>query len=601
MITSRDERSWDERSPLLFMDAGCLSYVQEKKLAKDRIIINSTRFDNLEEYKIAQKYVVDLCDRIVIDLSKSLGEIHQVDYDLKSWNILLRYWLLEYVSYYYYRYRVMTDIMESYRVFFRKISTCHIDTFCYGNDFRKTVINSDLYNCYSGERISELLRIPIKEAVAGDEAALDIERKKNRQKESRQRVRVWNRITSDYIKFLETLSSENQLILYGNPLHFSVLYLTKAVICHGVCLKDSERKTITPGNFDTEKNYNTRSSIAFSHLQKKDRFESALAGWIRDDLPLSYLENFNKIKEKGINFFGDSKKIFVSIDGWMDDELCKSYLAYARSNGMKLIGIQHGGGGLFKEDIRSTDTLMTDVYYSWGWKGRRDETVKVLPSPRLSSQMKKKSYQEENNRRDVLFVANLESCYLRRFNYFPFMINIESYIRFQMELIKELHDKLTHFRCRLHPADYGWNMRQRIVDYVDAVYLDPEDCSFDDSLSQAKLLITDNMATVWADAYVRNLPFIIVMSPKFENFFQDAEDDIVALKKAEVFFESIKKAVDYVESVETNVTEWWNDPKRKEIIDAFACKYALYASDWEKVWFKEEKKWTIDGRKKSNE
>ncbi len=587
MVTSRDERSWDMSVPMLFLDAGCLSYSQKKKLDEKGIkyIIYKSSFEIFEKYKEGQSYVIGLCDQIIDTVSSVLNEHHNVNYDVRSWNILLRRWLLCYLGYYYYRYKQISDIINQYEVFCIDLSSGKQWDFPFGTDFIRLVNDSDLYNSFSGARIARILGIEVIEKTCYLEQKVQCEKK-----DSGTDKGILGIIYGLMVSVLEHLSQKGEVILYGNPIEFSWKYLIKSILLGGCCLKNTERNENRPNLFAYKKTMKLRSSFFADANCEGHTFEEILYKWLSEDFPIAYVEGFNDVKEQSILYFGKTPKLFYSHNGWIDDEMAKAFTAYGRANGMMLCGIQHGGGDVFCCFFNNRDLCMVDRYYAWGLTGyNKDRFIKSMPSPKLSKGILYNGNTQKSEKKKVLFVGNGASCYLRRIHEYPLMMNTYTYVEFQLRLIKKLHEKISNVKLRLYGNEQDWNLKERLSSSIDVFDEFDEEISYEKSLNSAKLCIFDNVVTTWTEAYIRRIPFFFVISPEMEDYTEEAKRHISLLKDVDVYFNDIDKAIETINKIEYNVYDWWFEPQRKKIVDTFAENYTKHSINWQKEWLKEIK------------
>ena len=89
-------------------------------------------------------------------------------------------------------------------------------------------------------------------------------------------------------------------------------------------------------------------------------------------------------------------------------------------------------------------------------------------------------------------------------------------------------------------------------------------------MDQAKLLILDSIATVYLEALIKNVPFIII-APKDLFLFNENINSIKPLIEAEIFFFDAHKAATFINKHHGGYHLWWNSKKiqraRKKFIN----------------------------------
>ncbi len=575
LVTSSDERCWKSDVPVVFFDEECIRYKKNNSLSYDNYVINKTRFEKRAEFKKAQNYVDNLCNRLLEDFRRELNNIHDVDYDLKAWRILLWEWLYAYVSSMYYKYVVLTDLAEKYCFYVSEIDVQNEVIIRDTSDFMDKIMNDDFYNSYQTYRLAAAIGVPVKNTIIGTLNILDGGLKKEDKKS----------LSNYWRQLFGFVSNINKKIVYNNDIDIKDRQMIKAVLSCGICFKYRQQFSLSEADMDRP----MRIGLVFEGVQKENRFESILKEIMVYDIPLVYIEGFHSTLRKAIKYFGRNKSFFYSHNAWNSDELAKAYIAYARHYyGLKLCGIQHGGTAVFLGDIFSSDTKVADYYYTWGCTRQVEGcVVSPMPSPKLGESLRNIS-RIEQVRKDILYVGTIPSRYLHRFHY-PHEINTIGYIENQVQIISLLNISVHDFRCRLYINDAGWDIRDRVLDKCPSVRIDEDGVAFLKSISSAKLCVFDAFITTWTEVYIMNIPFIIVTPEWMEDYYEDVSDDIELLKKVGVYYNDMKEAVNVIRAIQNDIVDWWNEPIRKDAVDRFARSYCMMSSDSRELWLSKVK------------
>ena len=146
-----------------------------------------------------------------------------------------------------------------------------------------------------------------------------------------------------------------------------------------------------PKNKEIKTNYFDRANISFQ-VKKKDLFLNFLVKNLNYNLPKSYLENFNEIKDEinKSNLPENINYIFTSY-GQYYDEFFKIYIALVKNKypQTKLCILQHGYGGIFKADNFYNiylDQKISDIYLTWGIYKRK--SIYFLDYPAINTKAK---------------------------------------------------------------------------------------------------------------------------------------------------------------------------------------------------------------------
>lgn len=575
LVTSSDNRCWKSDVPVIFFDEECICYNKNNISSIDQYIINKTRFESKTEFKKAQNYVDDLCNRLLEDFRHEFNRIHGVKYDLKSWRILLWEWLYAYVSSMYYKYVTLKDLTGKFHFYVSKIEVQDEVIIYNTSDFMDKTINDDFFNAYQTYRMALSLGIPVKGSIIG---TLNNCREDWVKEEKKTLSGYWRSI-------IGFVSNINKKIVYNNDIDIKDRQMIKAVCSCGICFKYRQPFVLREVEIDRS----IRKSLVFEGWQKENRFESILKEMLAFDIPLVYIEGFHSTLRKAIQYFGRNKRFFYAHNAWNSDEIAKAYIAYARHYyDLKLCGIQHGGTAVFIGDIFSSDTKATDYYYTWGCTRQVEGcVVSPMPSPKLGESLRNMRGIEQA-KRDVLYVGTIPFRYLHRF-YYPHEINTIGYIENQVRLISLLNISVHDFRCRLYINDAGWNIRDRVLEKCQSVTIDEDGVSFLKSISSAKLCVFDVFITTWTEVYIMNIPFIIITPEWMEDYYEDVLGDIELLKKVGIYYNDMNEAVDVIRTIQDDIVKWWNEPSRKEAIDKFARSYCMTSSDSRELWLSKVK------------
>ncbi|GAH02775.1 unnamed protein product, partial [marine sediment metagenome] len=147
--------------------------------------------------------------------------------------------------------------------------------------------------------------------------------------------------------------------------------------------------------------------------------------------------------------------------GWCFDEEFKFSAAQATLEGVRIAEFQHGGGyGMHQAMPSESLSLEKDIFYTWGWKAKKENDKTIpLSSPYLSRL--KDSYSPETD--NVLCVGVNMPRYHYRFHTQLFPEDMEKYYgdknRFFNNLKGKIKEKILY---RPYFFDYGWQEKDRI-------------------------------------------------------------------------------------------------------------------------------------------
>lgn len=576
LVMTSDERFWTE-DPLVFMDRGCLRYSQKERLQNRNYTIHESRWANFGEFDKSNEYLINLQDRIRDSLGSDLNRINSVNYDCKSWNILLGWWLKQYLGYVYYKYEMISEIAECYSDLYAMGPGREEAMFLHTTRMSNIICSeSDEYNGIIGSRICQWLGITVRRS---------------------QDIRVFGEI------------SEDNTVIGRNKTHELYRYLLKAISSKGKCVDyqyviELEKEDIIRAILRREISFisQAKDPIDYASLSifEDDRrtilnafscendFERMICSFIKQDLPMAYLEAFGELRKAGENYFGKDKHYFLSHDAWYIDEIAKAYMASQRERGTKICGIQHGGSAVMKEEAAFFDIQCVDIYYTWGWTVKTDDCIiKPMPSPKLSLLYGKPSIGSNYfEKKELLYIGICTPRYIYNFRQ-PICVLPSKYLDEQVRIFSYLEERGMKFRARISRLDFGWDCRDFLQDRFPKIIIEDWNISLERSCKNARLCIIDNFNTTWLEAYISGTPFIFIIPQYMESYREEVYEEIESLKKAGIYYNNAEEAIDSVCKIINQIEEWWSEPERKNTIKTFAEKYVYYSSNWKKEWYKE--------------
>lgn len=129
--------------------------------------------------------------------------------------------------------------------------------------------------------------------------------------------------------------------------------------------------------------------------------------------------------------------------------------------------------------------------------------------------------------------------------------------------------------------DFG---RDCVANHIDTLRnVQMQDSRFvplDNALEECSLCVVDNFQTVICEAIYLDVPTILLCGILEDVPLPGELKDLLHRFESEgLYFRDIDRAADYISSIK-DPRAWWNEPKRKALIDEFKYKYAYVPDDW---------------------
>jgi len=520
-------------------------WVDRKKFAKD------------------QNTIIKLYENLLPKYSKSLNLIHKVNYSENFWRILIGPWLLFFISTLFDRWCSMLqatnqdlDFIALSIVNKEKMTSINMEDF-----YNKSL--EDEWNNYIFSRIvKKYTSIEFREFFLIKEAS------KN------DFPRVKPKIKDFFKKTLQKLTSPS----LGNDVVFVDSYMP--ILFQWKLEKLlRQKKSFFQFNFNLRPKFREldRDKLKINYSPKND-FEEFIISMIPCQIPQSYFEHFdsflNNAKDK--KYPQSPKIIFTSNAHFFNDQF-KFWASMNKELGSKLVIGQHGGGiGSMKVVLSEyMEKSSADKYITWGWDDANFHNIVQLPAQKL---LQRKKYSPKNS---LLHVMDDNPRYSRLISSTPISSLHLDYLEDQYLISNQInHNLIKSYFVRRCPNNYKWDTKEAWNKNV----LFDKNKHFLKSINEHKLILISSNSTTLLQVLSANIPTVIFLNPKYNEFREESKNDFEVLKKVGIFFDSSELAAKHINSIWTNVLGWWENAELQKARNHFCFKYARTNSnallDW---------------------
>jgi putative transferase (TIGR04331 family) len=504
-----------------------------------------------------------LYEEILEIISIALNELHGKKYKKDYWRIFLGPWLLHYIHFYYDKV-LITDYIRGENIEIKKSSSNYsvpLDTYTFFS-----LLETDEYNIQGIKNI-------IKEPGEFSQTKYKIENNNNDSrfkmlKKSFRRIQkvfnenfLRNKVT--YIfdshfkkKYLIYLLIKSKGLI--QPIYFEEQVFFKEYYCKNI--RDSLRQIIlSNGNNIIESIDTSFSELILRQLHK--------------DIPLIFIESYNEARELVLNTYPRSPRSLFTSTSTHYEDLQKLWMAEVKeSQGVKLIGMQHGGvyGSGEYTWYENHEVNISDIYFTWGWeKAKFKEKIIPLFPQKLMSYKNKENVALKDK---ILMVTTNQPRYLFRYPIIPSHMT---------EYFQELKRFLTGFPddysnqlyLRLYPKDFGWDLEGFLENKLQAFNLD-ENKDFYKSLQESKLFICDHPSTTFLEALYLNKPTILFWNDKNHKINKESMPLFDKLKEVGVLHFKAEDALVRIKDLLSNdINSWWFSSKVQNIRIEFCERF----------------------------
>ena len=568
LVVSPNKELWDESKPMLFLGEWC-------NLFKDRnynkgldIKTHSHHWVDKKKQEIDYKLLNDIYEQKLFDLSHSLSEIHNLKFDIRYWRIIIGPWLRFFIDAVYDRYESIRTAVDNNEIDSTFIFDYSIDDY----------VPNDFIEFYDHLRLDDWNQIIFFELIK----EFNIPYKKISKKNP-----IYHKINTQKqllkVKFRNLLYSVNNM--FSNYFNDIVLFELYVPFYKLVSLQFKlgqlpyiGEKSISSSNRKTD--FIKRKKINLSRTNEK--FSEFLNNQIINFLPRVYLENFDEIKNKVLNKFPRNPKLIATSNAYQANDSFKIWAAYHVQLKVPLIIHQHGGTfGISKYNQTETHQLkISDKFISWGWNNDKFNNIINLSALKINSE--KINYDING---DVLLTLASAPRYF--YNFFGIANGPEflDYINDQKLFIKNLNSKvISDLKIRPDSTEFGWDIIARISEVIDFSKFELNKINFTKRLKNIKICIGTYNATIFLETLSYNIPTIIFFNLEQCNIRPEAIYYFKRLKSIGIFHDSPEAAAKFLNKIETNIEEWWNEPKLQLIRKEFCDEYVKTSKNWATEW-----------------
>ena len=567
LITTAEKASWDYDSPILFLGEWCKTYNNKSDWETINAKVATYHWDDRKKVFNDYKYLRNIYEKLLVDLSNALNTIHRTSYSLRYWRILIGPWLLYFTEILFDRWETIQHTISKYQI----SNTFIINTpkelvipkgmedfrKMYLTDFWNHIIYSNIIqNCTSinyefVERESEISFNKSKILK------ISILFKKLKFYLRKSISLVFNKfVKNDDAVLVETyLDSKIELLL---QLSFKQIPVLRN--------KANEIESIDP-------DLNLRKQIP-PLVSNHKGFEKFLRAIIFDNIPTIYLEGYNSLisSVRLLNWPQKPKFIFTSGSYNMDD-VFKAWAAKCVDNGSPLVIGQHGGnlGSALWTSSEDHEVAISDRYITWGWANGNYKHYPFGIIKNISE-----SNWKYNSSGKLLMINYVMPKYSYVMGSFPVgshqtKICINDQFKFVSNLNKIVFKNLV---TRIFNPDWGWEQVKRWNNKFPGLKIDFGNKSLKKSIQNSRLVIISSNGTVLLETLSMNIPTIIFWDPNLNEIRPAAEKYFNKLIEAGILFYNPEDASKKVNEIWNNIDEWWYNNKTQQARKIFCSKFA---------------------------
>lgn len=568
LITTADERTWRTDQPVLFLGEWCRRYDRSSIWQNLDAEVVPYHWDDHSKLNKDYLYLRELYEEILVDLSDSLNQFHEVNHSKRYWRILLGPWLRFFTQILFDRWTMIQHAVKDFDVTGSIVLDLTPEQVI-PNDMNDFAVKweDDPWNSFIyGQILINYTNVPCDKIVVAEFKSSGLGSVLPVGAPRRSLFRRLSLAIAKKIFGTSLLTRPTEFFFISSYLPLLSDFRLQVLLGQAPKLWKSPPVPGTRFNLDERERLN---------LVKPEQhgFEHCVRSLIPKQIPTLYLEGFSKLKEilTGLPWPTKPKFIFTS-NNFESDDIFKTWAASKVENGSNLIIGQHGGmyGATLWMCTEDHEILISDRYLTWGWS---NEYPNVYPAAALK--LIGKTSVGWNPSGGLLMVTQDSPRYSHVI--YPGSIAsqlsdyLEDLFRFAGSLPNDIRAMLL---VRLLGYDYGWSPAARWRDRYPDVKVNNGSGTIESLIRRSRMVVETYHGTTHLETLGQNIPTIIFWNPDHWELRPSANSYFGQLKEAGIFHESPESAAAKIAEVWDDVKGWWSQPYIQDARRYFCDRFA---------------------------
>jgi len=575
LATTDDIRFWNKDEKILFLGEWCRNFNQRHEWGELDHEVLPYHWNDRERFNADWQLVNKIYERILVELSEKLNQIHDTECSARYWQTLLGIWLKFFIGMMLDRYLSIRSAIDSGYEIYTRLPTLDSNSFHLLDYFDHYYLSAETsYNLYIYSRIIELLgELPYEVmdniVISRDQSAYGARG-------------FWNQVKSAGKKLVGLYSQMvpdrwNKAVFVKS--YLPVLDLIKLQLSLGQAPYPFAPE-VRGSNYPAD--ITLRNSLVFD--EGETEFESLLAKIIPGQIPRVYLEGYSDMCHRSLEVFPNDPKVIVSTGAFEFDEGFKFWAGHQMDRGTKLVGVQHGGGYGSMNVCSSEEHELNicDRYFSWGWGDESNSQIKAMPSNIILRSLGRVEPEPEGR---ILMVNVSIAPYFSYFYDGVLGPQVPAYIDTVHQLVRllppEIHSLLA---LRLAPNELGWEEKKRWKELEPMLSSSQGEQSLRQELSKSRLCVCMYNGTALLETLAANFPTLACWNPEIWGLRESALPAFEELLEVGILHYSPESAAKKLAEIYSDPSAWWNSPEVQKAKDQFCHKYARVDGTWLQDW-----------------
>ena len=549
--------------PILLLGPWC----DDHSLAEqgNQQVTSSHSQNSLAELHQLRVLADEISNRIFPDLCAELNRLHQTDHSLRFWEYSVQLWLINFVDTIIDRWQRIDSVSSRYSL---SGSTIHqyeeLQLIPRTSNQFQFLINSHPWNhLIFGKIIQELGQIPY--STAPQPSTFKVESSDNSATN-----KFWT-ITRQLLQKISNSTTRTSRVFIGQS------YLRKSSeLKLGLMLGTLPYRWYPDKTMSNKPNSALRASIDMK-IEAEDQLERFIRKTIPLQIPMSFLENFQENqKQNNHRSLPKNPRIIFTSNLHQSSDQFMLWLGQKATTGSSVVIGQHGGAhGIIEPASREElhERQISDRYLTWGWGV--DEDAVFAPGPALvNTGMRSVTKTNQKLSKKLLVVLDCTYRYpsMRRGMNGSRM----SYLQSIGALLADL-DPMPKKGALIRPYRGHEQFDDSHLLYFEQnfpeIEIDSGSTPIKNLWEASKLVVTTSIGTTYIQTIHRKIPTLIVLDPKSSNLSSRALPSFQNLERIGVYHSSFSSAAKFINSIWSDVDQWWLDPAVQGALDKFMNQF----------------------------
>ena len=568
LITTANERTWPKEKdvPVLFLGEWCKRYSRKEKWGGLNATVAPYHWDDRKMLYADYQYLQELYEKLLVELSHKLNQIHSVKYSLRYWRILIGPWLGYFIQMLFDRWSMLGQSIEKLectncRIIERdslSITPNDMENFIrlfIEDDWNEAIYGQLLEKCFS-----KLIKI---------EKIQPQEQNKNQHSVIRQgwKIRLKFQLKSLIRRFNELLPNKVGYFFLSSYLPLKTELILQVRLGQFPRFWSTQKVSVVRPHRDK------RQWQLGGKNHSDDSFEVIARQFIPLHIPTSYLEGYEQLmKTVDMSSWPKKPKVIFTSNNYLADDFFKAWAAEKVEKNTPLIIGQHGGHfGMTPFSFHEEHQInIATKWLSWGWSD--SSRTQVMPMGILKCFGRLVTYDPNGG-------ALMVEMTIPRYSYHLYALPVSSqwlnYLADQKAFLQALPQKLREqVLLRLYPDIHGWDQFERMQDQMPEVRLELGELDIRKLIEKNRLLITTYNATSFLESLTWNIPSIVFWNPEHCELREEVKPYFELLQSVGIFHKNPESAAQHMVEVWDDVSAWWESTEVQSARAQFCHQFA---------------------------